>query len=170
MPLSLQQAASATGKEKSTISRAIKSGRMSAVITESGTYQIDPAELFRVFPPKTAPDENTGSMQQNAPEQTGGATYETASEIRELKARLELLGEERTRERQQLEATISDLRSRLDSETAERRKLTALLTHQPANQNAPQADRTGVRPWLWIALAIAIAGAGIVLFLNRGGL
>jgi hypothetical protein len=88
MTLSLQQAAAATGKEKSTISRAIKSGRMSATIKESGKYEIDHAELFRVFPPKPAPDASTDTMQQNAPEQKGGATDAIASEIRELRARL----------------------------------------------------------------------------------
>ena len=44
---------------------------------------------------------------------------------------LEKEQEERERERKQLQATIDDLRCRLDEEAAERRKLTALLTHQP---------------------------------------
>ena len=35
---------------KSTIWRAIKTGRISATRTYTGTYEIDPAELFRVFP------------------------------------------------------------------------------------------------------------------------
>ena len=162
MPLSLQQAASATGKEKSTISRAIKNGRMSAIITESGTYQIDPAELFRVFPPKPVPDESTGTMQQNAPDQTGSATDETASENRALRVRVELLGELV----KQIESDRDHLRSQLDEEKAERReaqaKLTALLTHQPANQNAPAAKPSTVRPWLWVVLAVSIIAFAIV--------
>jgi len=125
MLLSLQQAADATGKEKSTISRAIKSGRMSGVKTDKGNYEIDPAELFRVFPPKAEPEENTGQKQHGAP-------GELASENRELKARVELLGEMVRK----IESERDDLRRRLDKEAEERRatqtKLTALLTDQRA--------------------------------------
>jgi hypothetical protein len=48
--LSLSEAATAAGIAKSTIWRAIKTGRISATRTYTGTYEVDPAELFRVFP------------------------------------------------------------------------------------------------------------------------
>lgn len=48
--LSLSEAASAAGIAKSTIWRAIKAGRISASRTVTGSYEVDPAELFRVFP------------------------------------------------------------------------------------------------------------------------
>jgi hypothetical protein len=48
--LSLSEAATAAGIAKSTIWRAIKTGRISATRTYAGTYEVDPAELFRVFP------------------------------------------------------------------------------------------------------------------------
>jgi predicted DNA-binding protein (UPF0251 family) len=48
--LSLSEAATAAGIAKSTIWRAIKTGRISATRTHTGTYEVDPAELFRVFP------------------------------------------------------------------------------------------------------------------------
>jgi ribosomal protein S15P/S13E len=61
--LSLSGAASAAGIAKSTIWRAIKSGRVSATKTETGSYQIDAAELFRVFPAR-----NKGAaMKQDGP-------------------------------------------------------------------------------------------------------
>lgn len=47
----LSSAAKATSKSKSTISDAINSGRLSASKNESGEWQIDPAELHRVYPP-----------------------------------------------------------------------------------------------------------------------
>lgn len=47
--LSLSQAAKLTGKSKSTINRAIKTGKLSATRHEDGTYSIDPAELTRAF-------------------------------------------------------------------------------------------------------------------------
>ena len=49
--LTLSDAANAAGVAKSTIWRAIKSGRISAGRTVVGSYQVDAAELFRVFPP-----------------------------------------------------------------------------------------------------------------------
>lgn len=48
--LSLSEAAKVAGQSKSTIWRAVKSGRVSATRTDTGDYQIDPAELHRVFP------------------------------------------------------------------------------------------------------------------------
>ena len=51
MKLSASQAARRTGKSVPTITRAIKSGKLSAEKTGSGGYQIDAAELFRVFKP-----------------------------------------------------------------------------------------------------------------------
>jgi hypothetical protein len=48
--LSLSEAAKSVGVAKSTIWRSIKCGRISASRTVTGTYQVDAAELFRVFP------------------------------------------------------------------------------------------------------------------------
>lgn len=53
MKLSASEAAKQTGKSVPTITRAIKSGKISAERTEVGGYLIDPAELFRVFTPLT---------------------------------------------------------------------------------------------------------------------
>jgi hypothetical protein len=47
----LVSAAAATGVNRSTILRAIKTGRISAQRDETNGWQIDPAELHRVFPP-----------------------------------------------------------------------------------------------------------------------
>jgi excisionase family DNA binding protein len=47
--LSLSQAARLTGKSKSTINRAIKSGKLSATRHDDGTYSINAAELARGF-------------------------------------------------------------------------------------------------------------------------
>jgi hypothetical protein len=46
----LGQAAKATGKTKTTIQVAIKTGRLSASKDDLGRYQIDPSELHRVYP------------------------------------------------------------------------------------------------------------------------
>lgn len=47
----LGTAARAAGVSKSTIHRAIKRGTISARSKDAGGYEIDPAELHRVFPP-----------------------------------------------------------------------------------------------------------------------
>lgn len=52
--ISLNEAATLTGRAKSTISKALKNGKMSYVSKDpnTGAYEIDPAEAFRVFPKK----------------------------------------------------------------------------------------------------------------------
>lgn len=52
MKFSANQAADETGKSLSTITRAIKNGKLSAQKNDDGSYSIDAAELFRVYPKK----------------------------------------------------------------------------------------------------------------------
>ena len=59
MKLSANEAAKRTGKSVPTITRSIKSGKISAEKTGSGGYLIDPSELFRVFPPVTLDSDAT---------------------------------------------------------------------------------------------------------------
>jgi hypothetical protein len=47
--LTLGQAARVTGLGKTTLTRAIKAGRLSATRREDGSYAIDPSELSRVY-------------------------------------------------------------------------------------------------------------------------
>lgn len=133
--LTLLEAATRTEKTKPTILKAIKRGRLSARKDDKGQWQIDPAELFRVYPPV--------NDQGNAAE-----------------ARLPVLEavelEAVRRERDQLQASVDDLRRRLDSSEQERRdmtrQLTALLTDQrqpepsPVSSQKPQEGRLA-RAW-----------------------
>jgi hypothetical protein len=50
MHLSLRQAAKEAGVAKTTIIRALRTGRLSAQKNDLGDWAIDPAELHRVFP------------------------------------------------------------------------------------------------------------------------
>jgi len=59
MRYTLGQAAKATGLSKMTILRALKTGRISGNKDETGAYQLDPAEVHRVFPAVMAGDGNT---------------------------------------------------------------------------------------------------------------
>jgi excisionase family DNA binding protein len=91
--LSLRDAAQETGVSKSTIFRAIKSGRLSAARTDEGGFAIDPAELFRVYPPAAAQRAAQREMGHDA------MAPETASRLAALEVELagvkELLGEVR---------------------------------------------------------------------------
>ncbi len=53
MRYTLGTAAKATGASKSSILRAIKSGRLSYNEKDASGYHIEASELFRVFPPVT---------------------------------------------------------------------------------------------------------------------
>jgi hypothetical protein len=67
-----------------------KVGRISATRTVTGTYQVDPAELFRVFPamPKN------GEMKQQAPTMETGAMAALEGQISALKEVRSLLKEQ----------------------------------------------------------------------------
>lgn len=65
MQYSANQAAEATGKNVATITRAIKSGKLSATKDTSGAWQIDGAELSRVYPLR-AQSLQTPTMQKDA--------------------------------------------------------------------------------------------------------
>src|SRR3954447_5077192 len=49
----LGEAAKQARVSKPTLSKAIKTGRISAEKQPDGSYRIQPAELFRVYPPET---------------------------------------------------------------------------------------------------------------------
>ena len=63
------------GNLKATITRALKSGKISGIKDDSGAWIIDPAELHRVFPPVADEPSETRIMQQPAthekPNETG---------------------------------------------------------------------------------------------------
>jgi len=86
--LSLREAAQQAKTSKSTILRAIQSGRLSATRTDDGGYSIDPAELCRVYPPRPdAPDQSADqSVGQGA---TGTLAEAAATELRIRNAQLE---------------------------------------------------------------------------------
>ena len=60
------EAATATGVNTATITRAIKKGRISATKSDTGAWQIDPAELHRVFPPLASKALQQGGVQGDA--------------------------------------------------------------------------------------------------------
>ena len=78
MPYTLGQAAKATGRSKASIAQAITESRLSAIKDELGRWQIDPAELHRVYPPKS-----------QAPNDSAHQPDTSQTEIERLKATVE---------------------------------------------------------------------------------
>ena len=123
MVYTLGEAAKATGKSKATISKAIKSGRISASKGDNGVYRIDPSELHRVYPP--TPSE-TGKPEQKETLSSLQVNTHEASKIRELEILLKAsqqrledrgeqlsdLKEDRDKWRQQATALLEDKRPR----------------------------------------------------------
>jgi excisionase family DNA binding protein len=124
MAYSLGQAAEAAGVSKTTLRRAIRSGRLSATRRDDGSYEVEPVELHRAFP---SPGDGA------APVARHGADNDTGG----LRVEVEML-RERLAEKDDV---IRDLRTRLDAEAEERRRLTLLLTDQ--RPGAQPAARRG---------------------------
>lgn len=118
----LGTAAKAAGKTKSAIFKAIQKGRISAQKDDFGRYQIDPAELHRVYPAPPLPE-------KGAREHTG----EEIAENRVLKAKVELL-----------EELLREVREDRDHW----RRQASALTYQPAPPEA-QKSETQRPPSLW---------------------
>src|SRR3954452_18225618 len=126
MAYSLTEAAGAAGRNRFSILRAIKIGRLSAVRDETtGEWRIEPVELHRLYPVADA----SGA----ASDRNNGAP----AEIQELRARLADKDTTITEQR----AALDDLRRRLDQREADHRqaldrlaaaqeRITALLTDQ----------------------------------------
>ena len=132
MSYTLVVAAKATGKSKAAISRAIKLHRISATKQEDGSFQIDPAELHRIYPPVQV-EQATQQLPVNT---------DVTAEIRELRAKLEAAAE-RIADK---DGVIDDLRQRLDTEGEERRKVQAQLTALLTDQR-PKLDEPTRRSW-----------------------
>lgn len=143
MKLSASQAAQAVGKSIPTITRAIKSGKISAERLPQGGYAIDAAELHRVWPAVTQSGNASGHMSGHEIPRVTGMLEVEVQMLREKMAEIEA---ERERERSQLSETVDDLRRRLDTEGAERRALMAQITDLREKETR---KTRGLRSWFW---------------------
>ena len=130
--LSLNKAAKEAGVAKSTLLEALNSSRMSADKNEKGHWEIDPAELFRVFPktssteqeePKPTPFENHHKTNQNSALEVEGKM---------LREQIERMDTDREREREQLADQIDTLRGQIERQSADHRQALAVLQDQRA--------------------------------------
>lgn len=167
MGYTLGQAAKAVGRSKPTIQRSIKSGRLSATLKDDGSYEIDPAELHRVYP---VPGTVTGNMKQVV---THDDTHVTPGVFQESVDAFQRLLDEVRGERDYLRHRLEDEAADRRAAAEEIRRLTLMLTHDRTPPSGPSdADsvaRTSKQPmtfWLLIALAAVVGFAGAYFLLN----
>ena len=125
----LAQAIAATGRSRSTLIRAIRSGKISATRDESGTYLVEPSELHRVF--AAIGDDMPGDLSNGVPRHA-----ELAARIEAEQAKVAIL-----------EDVVRDLRQRLDASEAERRQAQAQVAALLTDQRAPPTPAR--RWWRW---------------------
>jgi len=102
MVFTMGQAAKEAGVSKATLSRAIKSGKLSASRNDKNGWDIDPAELFRVYPRNTDNGSGNGGMKQTVtPDTTAAETAVLQAEIAGLRERLDDMKAALEREREQ---------------------------------------------------------------------
>jgi hypothetical protein len=128
MPYTLGTAALACGANKSTILRAIKAGKIAATRDEHGQWQIEPAELHRVYPAITT---QPATQPAPPPDATGELVVLLRQQLDEMRNTLE-------RER-----TAADIwRRAFEDERAQRSLPAPSHPAQPSSQ--PVEDAT---PW-----------------------
>ena len=140
MALTLNEAAKACGRSKGTLSKAIKSGQLSAIRCEDGSFAIEPSELFRVFP---GPVVIGGGDRLETP----GNTHE----IDGLKADLEAARKEAAMFREMLDETRADredLRKDRDAWRRQAEQQTQLLQDMRA-EKPDQTERAGFFGRVW---------------------
>lgn len=111
----MTKGAELAGVSKGTVSKAIKSGRLSYTEKTDNGYLIDTAELFRVFPPKK-PETVDDSRLETANGNPGNPDNSTG-----LQREIQLLREQL----QDRDGMVADLRLRLDKSEEERREAQA---------------------------------------------
>ena len=117
-------AAKAVGKTKSTITKAIASGKLSAVKNDSGAWEIDVAELHRVYPP--APIETVSQQANSTPIGNGGNTIENQGLERLVKS---------------LEEQVEDLKQDRDQWRVQATMLLSGPPREPQTDTAPELQK-----------------------------
>jgi hypothetical protein len=101
----LSEASKQTGKSRTAIHKSITRGRVSATKNDKGEWQIDPAELFRVYQPLNGQGEREPSPSE-------GQIEALQRENSLLRDQLDDLREDRDQWRRQATALLTDQRTR----------------------------------------------------------
>lgn len=113
MKHSLNEASKLCNRAKSTLSKAIKTGRMSANKNDKGQFEIDPVELNRVFP---------YAVDNQSPEPRSNRYIEQENTIENSVLKVKLEAKDELLER--LKSEINDLKSQRDEWRDQAKELT----------------------------------------------
>ena len=128
----MTKGAELAGVSKGTVSKAIKSGRLSYAEKTDNGYLIDTAELFRVFPPKkpkTVDDSRSETIFGNELNPTSSTGFQR--EIQLLREQLK-----------DRDSVVTDLRHRLDKSEDERREAQARVIGLLAGPEPTETKRS----------------------------
>lgn len=137
--LTLGQAVKHVKCSKATLSKALNKGTLSGTRQSDGSWRIDPAELMRWDGERSTRGQQIATR---TPMETPAEPQVNTPDNSALQARLEVT-EGRLADAQ---ATIEDLRARLDAEQEERRALVQRFLPAP-EPVAPQPRRRGFLGW-----------------------
>lgn len=147
MHFTLSRAAKEAGVSKSTLSKALSTGRLSGDRLGDGSFHIDAAELFRVFPKRTV-EANGEPVAVTVREPLEPAGERSSSEVDVLQLKVRMLEDQlarerelRDQERETTQETVLDLRKRLDR--SEERVLTLTATQ---DEQGPIPPLTAPKP------------------------
>jgi hypothetical protein len=150
MELSLGQAAKITGLGKTTLTRAIKRGSLSATRREDGSYAIDPSELSRVYKVTPETPETITATGYTAHRATPGEARATLSDpnvhtlLAVAKAELRHLSERLEEAR----ANQDDLRRERDDWKEQAQRLALAAPIVAAGPVATLAESEARRSWV----------------------
>ena len=148
MLYSAGQAAKVAGVSKTTISNKLKNGDLSYVSKSNSGYEIDPAELARVFPDLNPDAVTNGKDLQsvtpkivNKEESLPPVNRALEVEVKMLREQIERMDTERERERvqngeqrTQLLEQIETLKEQAERQSADHRQALAVLTDQRSRE------------------------------------
>lgn len=146
MSYSLADAAKAVNRTKPALLNAIQKGRISAKKNALGQWEIDPAELHRVYPlVKPSVEE----VERGLPD----LVAEKEAEIRELRARLHAM-EELKREIQGRNDELKQERDDWKHQADEWRMQLKALPAPEGNDTAPKKGFNVLNPFSWFGIVV----------------
>lgn len=131
MKLTLGQAAKHASRAKGTMSKALQSGKISAVKDDKGRWQIDPSELQRWIdanPLLNAPKNQSTTPLETHENPSGNSPLST--EVKMLREQMNKLEAMHERERQTLVGQVEDLKIEAERRSREHMQALAVLTDQ----------------------------------------
>jgi len=153
--ISISEAARLTGKNRATLHRHIKSGKLSRFLDDDNNPVLDTSELIRVYPSFKAPvalQHDAGVLQSNSMQQlaTGVATGDATVEIEILKIKLQhaeekiIIEENRRRDSEQREKEAKEEIHRLLNIVE---KNTYLLAAAPVQETISEMEQLKNKWW-----------------------